>query len=127
MNKGNLKRILIVEDNADSAESLKLLLEINDYSVRVADDGESAIKLGDAFAPHIVICDISLPGKINGLDLAKIFKRDEKLKSAHLIALSGYGRAEDVSAARAAGFDNYVVKPADFDKLIGLISSVSNL
>ena len=126
MNKGDLKRILIVEDNADSAESLKFLLEINNYSVRVAADSESGLQAARLFLPHIIICDIGLPGRINGFDLAKIFKQDEELKSAYLIALSGYGQAEDVSKAKTYGFDTYVVKPADFDKLIKLIDSVEN-
>jgi len=123
MNKGYFRRILIVEDNADSAESLKLLLEINNHSVRVAADSESGLKTAQQFLPQIIICDIGLPGRINGLDLAKIFKQDEKLKSAYLIALSGYGRAEDISEAKNAGFDYYLVKPMDFDKLIKLIGS----
>ena len=114
-------RILIIEDNDDSAESLKLLLEINEHDVETASDGESGLQKAFEFEPHIVVCDIGLPGKFDGLEVAKLMRQNEKMRSACLIALSGYGQAEDIKATRQAGFNHHLVKPADFDKLINLV------
>lgn len=119
-------RILIIEDNDDSAESLKLLLEINEHNVEIASDGEIGMRKALEFEPHIVVCDIGLPGKFDGLEVAKMMRRDEKLSSVFLIALSGYGQAEDLKAAQTAGFNHHLIKPADFDKLIALVDNYNN-
>lgn len=119
-------RILIIEDNEDSAESLKLLLEINEHTVETASDGESGLRKALEFEPHVVVCDIGLPGKFDGLEVAKLLRQNEKTQSAYLIALSGYGQAEDVKATRQAGFNDHLVKPADFDKLINLVDNFTH-
>lgn len=123
MNTKTSRRILIIEDNDDSAESLKLLLEINQHHVEIASSGEKGIEKALEFEPHIVVCDIGLPGKFDGLDVAKMLRQHEKLGSVFLIALSGYGQAEDLQAAKTAGFDYHLLKPADFDKLIALVEN----
>ena len=114
-------RILIIEDNSDSAELLKVLLEINNHKVEMAFDGESGLTKASWFKPQIIICDIGLPGKVNGLEVAKTLRKNEDTQAVHLIALSGYGQVEDVKEAESAGFNHHFVKPADFDKLIKLI------
>lgn len=119
-------RILIIEDNDDSAESLKLLLEINEHNVETASDGESGLQKALEFEPHVVVCDIGLPGKFDGLEVAKMLRQNEKTQSAFLIALSGYGQAEDLKAARQAGFDQHLLKPADFDKLMNLVDEFTH-
>ncbi|HEY0658113.1 MAG TPA: response regulator [Pyrinomonadaceae bacterium] len=121
MDKKISYRILVIEDNSDSAESLKMLLEINNHTVEAAFDGDDGVAKALSFEPQIVVCDIGLPGRIDGLEVAKILRRDEKFQSLYLIALSGYGQSEDVNEAVSAGFNDYLVKPADFDKLIKLI------
>ncbi|HEX8286987.1 MAG TPA: response regulator [Pyrinomonadaceae bacterium] len=121
MNEKSPHRVLIIEDDPDSAESLKMLLEINNYTVDFALDGESGLDKAVRFEPQIVVCDIGLPGKVNGLQFAETLRRNEKTRAVYLIALSGYGQSEDVSEAKMAGFDDYLVKPVDFDKLIKLI------
>lgn len=123
MNTKLSHRILIIEDNADSAESLKLLLEINDHDVEIAPDGESGLQRALEFEPQVIVCDIGLPGELDGLEVAKLLRRHEKMRSVYMIALSGYGQAEDVQAARQAGFNQHLIKPADFDKLIGLVEN----
>lgn len=123
MNTKLSHRILIIEDNADSAESLKLLLEINDHEVEIAPDGESGLQKALEFEPQIVVCDIGLPGNLDGLEVARMLRRHEKMQSVYMIALSGYGQAEDVKAARQAGFNHHFIKPADFDKLLGLVEN----
>ncbi len=116
-------RILIIEDNDDSAESLKLLLEINEHNVETASDGESGLQKALEFEPHVIVCDIGLPGKLDGLEVAKLLRQNEKTQAACMIALSGYGQAEDVKAAQQAGFNHHLLKPADFDKLINLVDN----
>jgi CheY-like chemotaxis protein len=116
-------RILIIEDNIDSAESLKMLLEINDHKVEIAADGESGLEKALEFEPQVIVCDIGLPGELDGLEVAKLLRRHEKMQSVYMIALSGYGQAEDISATHQAGFNQHLVKPADFDKLINLVEN----
>lgn len=123
MNEKFPHRVLIIEDDPDSAESLKLLLEINDFKVEAAHEGENGLTKAAWFDPQVIICDISLRGKLNGLQVAEALRKDKKLESIYLIALSGYGRAEDVEQAKCAGFNDYMVKPVDFDKLIKLIEN----
>lgn len=119
-------RILIIEDNADSAESLKMLLEINNHNVEISADGESGVQKAFEFEPQVIVCDIGLPGKLDGLEVAKLLRQNKKTQSVYMIALSGYGQAEDVQATRQAGFNHHLVKPADFDKLIGLVENYNH-
>ncbi len=121
------QRVLIIEDDADSAESLKMLLELNACAVETASDGESGLAAARSFKPQIIICDIGLPGKINGLEIAQIIKQDDSLHPVHLIALSGYGQTEDIKKTQNAGFHHHLVKPADFDKLINLIAQIPKI
>lgn len=121
MNEKFPQRILIIEDHSDSAESLKMLLEINNHTVEHAFDGDSGLAKAAQFEPQIIVCDIGLPGKMSGLQIAETLRRDEKTQNVYLIALSGYGENEDMKEAETAGFDDYLVKPVDFEKLIKLI------
>jgi CheY-like chemotaxis protein len=123
MNKTLTNRVLIIEDDPDSIEPLKIILKINNYTVETALDGESGLAKALQFEPHIVICDISLPGSINGLEVAEALRGNEKTQAVFLVALSGYGRIEDVNEAKAAGFNEYLVKPVIFDELIKTLGS----
>jgi two-component system, chemotaxis family, CheB/CheR fusion protein len=116
------RRILIIEDNFDSAETLKALLEMQSHTLEVAYDGKSGIEKSSTFTPEVIICDIGLPGDLDGYDVAKIIRENERLKPITLIALSGYGQKEDVQKAIESGFDFHLVKPPDFDKLFRLIA-----
>jgi two-component system CheB/CheR fusion protein len=115
------RRVLLVEDSLDSAESLMSVLECMGHDVRVAHDGVAALVLARDFRPEIVICDLGLP-EMDGYDVARAFRADEGLRSAHLIALSGYARPEDLERASEAGFDEHVAKPASPDALARLIA-----
>lgn len=119
-------RVLVIEDNADSAETLKILLEMNGYQVEIASDGKHGIEKAAGFAPAIVICDIGLPGGISGYDVAGRLKADGRYKSVYFIALSGYGQSEDKKKSAAAGFHEHLVKPVDFDVLTELLGKISN-
>jgi CheY-like chemotaxis protein len=108
--------VLVVEDNEDAAELLRALLESWGHRVRVAHDGCAAVDTASADAPEVGIVDIGLPG-LNGYEVAERLRQDENTRSMYLVAISGYGRPEDRARAHAAGFDEFIVKPLDFETL----------
>ncbi len=115
------RRVLIVDDNADAAESMALLVRSWGHEVRVAPDALVALALAMRFKPETALVDIGLPG-IDGYELARRLRADPQHRQLHLVAMTGYGRAEDRSAARNAGFDIHFVKPAELDELERLLA-----
>jgi two-component system CheB/CheR fusion protein len=113
--------VLIVEDNADSAESMALLARSWGHKVEVAADGPAALILAKRFQPQAAVVDIGLPG-MDGYALARRLRQSSKHRELYLVAMTGYGREEDRRAARAAGFDAHLVKPADMDELQELLA-----
>jgi PAS domain S-box-containing protein len=114
-------RILVVDDNADGAKGLARLLKLLGHDVRTASDGPEAIEAARAYRPDIVLLDIGLPG-IDGYEVARRLREDERCRSSVIIAVSGYGQEEDRRRAREAGFDHHLVKPIDHDALISVLS-----
>jgi signal transduction histidine kinase/CheY-like chemotaxis protein len=106
------RRVLVVDDNADSAEGLAVLLRLRGYEVRTAGDGESALAEAAAFRPGVVLLDLGLPGP-DGYEVARRLRREPSAAGAVLVALTGYGQEEDRRHSREAGFDHHLVKPAD--------------
>ncbi len=117
-------RVLIIEDNADAAESMRLLLTLQGHTVEVAASGSAGVEAGRAFRPNVVLCDIGLPGDLDGYGVARACRRDPVLAPAYLIAATGYGRAEDQVLALDAGFDAHLTKPVDFADLLRLFAGV---
>jgi two-component system CheB/CheR fusion protein len=111
------RRCLVIEDNVDAAESLALLLELAGHETAVAFDGAAGVEKARSFRPDVVLCDIGLPGGFDGHGVARAFRADPDLRSAFLIALTGYGQEEDRRRALEAGFDAHLTKPADLDEL----------
>jgi len=111
---GAKRRILVVDDNRDSADTLAMLLTAEGHSLRTAYSAESALEQCAAFHPEVVLLDIGLP-RISGYELAgRLLAQD---RSMRLIALTGYGQAEDRSRSAAAGFRGHLVKPVDLREL----------
>jgi signal transduction histidine kinase/CheY-like chemotaxis protein len=110
------RRVLVIEDSIDAAETLKEVLELNDYVVAVAYGGSEGVRKARAFKPDVVLCDIGLPD-MNGFEVARTLRADAELHSAKLVALSGYALPEDVDKAKAAGFDLHLAKPPDLSVL----------
>ena len=106
------RRVLVVDDNADAAESIAVLLKIEGHDVKTATDAMQALSCIDDFSPHVAVVDIGLPG-MNGYELAASIRAKRELPQPLLIALTGYGQAEDFDRSRDAGFDHHFVKPAD--------------
>jgi PAS domain S-box-containing protein len=110
------RRVLVIEDNVDAAETLAALLELEGHLVKVAHDGATGIQIARELRPDLVLCDLGLPG-MSGYDVARQLRADEALRSVRLVALSGYAAPEDVARARAAGFDQHLAKPVTLDRL----------
>jgi CheY-like chemotaxis protein len=116
-------RLLIIEDNRDAAESLRLLLELCGHQTETAYDGLDGISKARKLRPDVVLCDIGLPG-MDGYAVARAFRADAELAGVHLVALSGYALPEDLERAHEAGFDRHVAKPPMLDKLQELLSDL---
>ena len=116
------RRIFVVEDNADAADTLCHALSLLGHRVEAAYDGLSAAEQARAFRPEIVLCDIGLPG-MDGYGVARAFRADPVLRTSYLIALSGYALPEDLERAANAGFDCHVAKPPSMQQLSQIIAS----
>jgi PAS domain S-box-containing protein len=110
-NPAEKRRIVIIEDNIDAAESLSLLLSMGGHDVSTAATGTDGINLVRAERPDVVICDIGLPGGVTGYDVARAIREWDKTGAPYLIALTGYGRDDDRKRAADAGFDVHLTKP----------------
>ena len=113
------RRVLVVDDNRDAADSLAELLEMLGHEVEIAHDGPSAISRARAHPPEIVLCDIGLPG-MDGYAVGREL-RSGGGRSARLYVVSGYAQPEDVAAAEAAGFDGHLAKPLDPERLARIL------
>lgn len=105
------RRVLVVEDNVDAAESLRMLLELEGHSVEVAHDGPTGLTGARRIHPEVIFCDIGLPNGMDGYQFAERFRHDPNMEPAELIAVSGYGADEDKRRAKQAGFDLHLTKP----------------
>lgn len=119
------RKILIVEDNWDTAESLRSILELAGHQVQVAPDGKSALAKALSSHPDLLLCDIGLPGGMDGHGIATAIRNDPvSYGKPYLIALSGYGQPADKARALAAGFDRHVTKAEHPRVLLGLINDL---
>src|SRR3954454_3834919 len=114
-------RILIVDDNRDSALGLAMLLGLDGHDVRVAHTGLEALELARRDPPDVVLLDIGLPD-INGYRVAERLRREDACQGCSIIAISGYCREEDQRRTREAGFDHFLSKPVEHDGLMALLA-----
>jgi signal transduction histidine kinase len=106
------RRILVVDDNADVAETTTLLLTLSGHQVRAAKDGPQALLAAAEFAPEVVLLDIGLP-QMDGYEVARRLRAMPQTRKSLLIALTGYGQQGDRARGQAAGFDGHLLKPVD--------------
>jgi signal transduction histidine kinase len=109
-------RVLLVEDNVDGAQQLWETLALMGHEVRMVHDGAEALAAARAFRPHLVICDIGLPG-LNGYEVARRLRREPGLEHVRLVALSGYALPQDRERSLEAGFDAHFAKPPSVEML----------
>ena len=116
------RRVLIVDDNRDSADSMSMLAQSWGHEAAVANDGPAALIVAISFRPDIALVDIGLPG-MNGYEVAKRLRKAAPDRSLYLLAMTGYGRAADRQLALDAGFDEHLVKPADLQQLERMLAA----
>jgi signal transduction histidine kinase/CheY-like chemotaxis protein len=116
-------RVLIADDNIDSMETLAMLVDDMGHETRTAQDGKEAVEMATAFRPDIALLDIGMP-ELSGYEVAERIRAEPWGKTVVLVALTGWGRPEDRSRSREAGFDQHLVKPANPDVLEQLLAKV---
>jgi len=123
---GNRKslRVLVVDDNVDLASTMSMLVQESGHEVRMAYDGSTALEAALDYRPHVMLLDIGLPG-LNGLEVAQRIRQQPALQHIVLVALTGYGQESDRQHSQEAGFDHHMVKPADFEKVLQILTDVS--
>jgi PAS domain S-box-containing protein len=114
------RRILIADDNQDAMETLKLLLEMDGHEIRTAPDGEAALALADQMVPEVMLLDLGMPG-LSGFEVAARIRQRAWGNQVTLIAITGWGQAEDRRRSLEAGFNHHLTKPIEFDTLQGLL------
>ena len=113
-------KVLIVDDNRDSAELLAVLLEHDGHETRLAHDGLEALERAGPFAPDIILLDIGLP-KLNGYETCRRLRALQAYGSVTIVAISGWGQVEDRRRSDDAGFDAHLVKPVEYQALKALL------
>jgi signal transduction histidine kinase/CheY-like chemotaxis protein len=123
---GPARRILIIDDNKDSADIMATLLRMTGHEVRTAYDGSTALEMARLQPPDVVLCDVSMPG-MSGLEVARRLRQDPGLRDALLVATTGYGRQDDKVRSEEAGFNAHMVKPMDLEALQALLGRATSL
>jgi CheY-like chemotaxis protein/anti-sigma regulatory factor (Ser/Thr protein kinase) len=103
-------RVLIIEDNDDARESLRMLVELGDNEVRTAANATQALRIAETFEPHLVVCDLGLPDR-DGYEVVEALRAHFAGRDIRYVALTGFGGAEDRDRAMDSGFDSFIVKP----------------
>jgi CheY-like chemotaxis protein len=117
---GKRLRILVVEDNRDAADSLRLLLELYGYEATIAYTGPDGVKVAEQWQPDVVLCDIGLPG-LDGYGVASRLRQNPSTAKARLIAVTAYGAEDDKQRSQEVRFDAHLVKPVDPNALQGVL------
>jgi two-component system CheB/CheR fusion protein len=112
LNVPSSRRVLVVDDNRDLAESLAMILRFWGHDVIVAYNGREALELAKSRPPDVVFLDIGLP-HLDGFEVARQMRADAELRRARIVAITGYGREEDRQRSRDVGFDLHLTKPVD--------------
>ena len=120
-----MQRILIVDDNRDSAESLAMLLSMTGNETQTAHDGVSAVEVAGSFKPDVILLDIGLP-RMNGYDVCRAIRDQEWGKGILMVAVTGWGQEDDRRRSQLAGFDTHLVKPVEYSELVTLLASHSS-
>ena len=113
-------RVLVVDDNQDAANALRLLLESDGHQVKVATDGVSGLALAREYKPDYLLLDIGLP-RLSGYDIAASLRADPAMKNTTIVAITGYGQLHDRTRTAAVGFDHHLTKPVEFSALQELL------
>jgi len=116
------RRVLVVDDSEDGAESMAMILQFAGHETIKAYDGVAAIEAAERFRPEVVLLDIGLP-RMNGYEVCRRLRQEPWGREMTIVALTGWGQEEDRNRSKEAGFDVHIVKPVDFDALLQLLAS----
>ena len=116
-------KVLVADDNEDSAMTLSMILKILGSDVRTANDGMEAVEVATAFRPDVILLDIGMP-RLNGYDTARRIREQPWGKNTVLVALTGWGQEEDRQKSHDAGFDTHMVKPVELAALEELLANL---
>ncbi len=116
------RRVLVVDDNRDSVETLSMLLKIKGHDARMASDGEEALTVADDYQPHVIVLDLSLPG-MDGYEVARRLRERPYGAGVVLAALTGWSGREVRTKAAQAGFDFHLLKPVEWSELEKVLES----
>jgi DNA-binding response OmpR family regulator len=119
------RRVLVVDDHRDSADSLAMLLKAMGHEVERAYDGEQAIELASKILPELILLDIGMP-RMDGFETCRRIKAESWSERTRVVALTGWGQDEDRRKSRAAGFDHHLVKPVEIGELVSLMTSLDS-
>ncbi len=114
-------RVLIIDDNIDNAETLRMFFRAHGHDAATAYSGPEGLRLARERSPHAVVCDIGLPG-LSGIDVAGALRRDQTTAGALLVAITGHGGRDVAVRCREAGFRRTFLKPVDPNELLGAIA-----
>jgi two-component system CheB/CheR fusion protein len=121
--RNSVKRILIVDDDHDGGDTMRLLLEHSGFEVEVTKDGEAALSRASRFKPDVVLVDIGLPA-MDGYEVAKELRKRPATQKALIIAGTGFGSESDIRKSEEAGFDEHMTKPVNLDVLLGRLHAL---
>ena len=122
-----MKKILIVDDQLEVRELVQVTLEIGDYEILAAENGQQALEVAQAERPDIILLDIMMPGSnVDGLEVCRRLKNDPNMNSTTIVMLSAKGQESDIEAGRQAGADDYFTKPFSPIALIEKVEEVMN-
>jgi CheY-like chemotaxis protein len=117
------RRVLVVDDNGDAAESLAMLLQAAGAEVRTAMNGPAGLEAARRFTPHAILLDLGMPG-MDGFEVARRLRAEPGQERALLVALTGWGQEEDRRRTRDSGFDHHLTKPVDVDQLLDILGRI---
>ena len=116
------RRVLVVDDNVDAAETLVMMMQLLGQTTQQAHDGKAALEVAARFKPQIVVMDIGLPG-LSGYEVVRRMRAELGMRETYIVALSGYGSEEDRRKSMEAGFDTHFVKPLDPSSLPQILAA----
>jgi CheY-like chemotaxis protein len=116
-------RVLVVDDNVDSADAMALLVRYYGHDVLVAHDGEDALRLAETYRPHAILLDLGLP-RVDGYEVTRRLRAESWAARTTIVAISGWGQDADLQRSRQAGCDHHLVKPAEPQALKTLLDDL---
>ncbi len=117
------RRILLIDDRRDAIFPVQRMLEMAGHEVYAAHDGSMGLQMATRLTPDVILCDIGLPGELNGYDVAAAIRAVPALKGAYMVAVSGHGEEDDRRLARESGFDFHITKPMSKEQLDKLMTT----